>query len=155
MMRVAALPLQSDRRAAWRIIAAVHGAYYLLTGLWPLAHLDSFQAVTGPKTDLWLVQTVGGLVCVPAVLLLWAALGGRLDRGTLVSGLGCALVLLAVDVIFVSRGRIAPVYLLDAAAEAILILAWLVCANGGRRMVQGETAAASAHSRPPADREPA
>ena len=31
-----------------------------------------------------------------------------------------------IDVIFVARGRISPVYLLDAAAEAALVVAWAV-----------------------------
>jgi hypothetical protein len=29
-----------------------HGGFYLLTGVWPLVHMPSFLAVTGPKTDL-------------------------------------------------------------------------------------------------------
>jgi hypothetical protein len=40
------------------------GAYYLLTGVWPLVSIGSFQRVTGPKTDLWLVKTVGLLISV-------------------------------------------------------------------------------------------
>jgi hypothetical protein len=44
-----------------RRLATIQGAYYLLTGLWPLAHLRSFQAVTGPKLEPWLVKTVGVL----------------------------------------------------------------------------------------------
>src|SRR5437879_6174180 len=31
------------------------GLYFLLTGLWQLLSISSFQAVTGPKHDLWLV----------------------------------------------------------------------------------------------------
>jgi hypothetical protein len=47
--------------------ATTQAAYYLMTGLWPLFHRRSFEAVTGPKTDYWLVRTVGVLV---------AAIGG-------------------------------------------------------------------------------
>jgi hypothetical protein len=43
-------------------LAARQGVYYLLTGVWPLPSIGSFQRVTGPKTDLWLVRTVGVLV---------------------------------------------------------------------------------------------
>lgn len=31
-----------------------------------------------------------------------------------------------IDLVFVGRGRISPVYLLDAAAEAVLVVAWAV-----------------------------
>jgi hypothetical protein len=35
------------------LVALVQGVYFLLTGVWPIVHLPSFLAVTGPKTDLW------------------------------------------------------------------------------------------------------
>jgi hypothetical protein len=35
-----------------------------MTGLWPLVSIGTFQQVTGPKTDLWLVKTVGVLIAV-------------------------------------------------------------------------------------------
>ena len=38
-------------------LAIGQGAYYALTALWALVHVRSFQAITGPKTDLWLVKT--------------------------------------------------------------------------------------------------
>src|SRR4051812_49609509 len=49
----------------------VQGLYYLVTGVWPLVSIETFQMVTGPKTDHlvtgretdhWLVMTVGVLV---------------------------------------------------------------------------------------------
>jgi len=38
--------------------------YFLLTGIWPLLSMRTFEAVTGPKVDRWLVKTVGVLVAV-------------------------------------------------------------------------------------------
>jgi hypothetical protein len=38
----------------------VQGIYYLLTGLWPLVSIGTFQMVTGEKTDVWLVHTAPG-----------------------------------------------------------------------------------------------
>ena len=32
-------------------VLRVQGSYYLVTGLWPLVHLASFEAITGPKVD--------------------------------------------------------------------------------------------------------
>ena len=46
-----------SRRIFW-----IQGVYFALTGIWPLLDLSSFQWVTGPKQDLWLVQTVGAWI---------------------------------------------------------------------------------------------
>jgi hypothetical protein len=43
--------------------------FYLVSGLWPLVHLQSFLTVTGPKTDLWLVKTLGVLISVIGAVL--------------------------------------------------------------------------------------
>lgn len=51
-------------RGPLSVVAALQGLFYLATGVWPLIHIDSFLAVTGSKTDLWLVYTVGLLVSV-------------------------------------------------------------------------------------------
>jgi cytochrome b subunit of formate dehydrogenase len=53
-------------------MALSQGSYYVLTGLWPLLHRSSFLAVTGPKVDLWLVNTVGALLAVTGLVLLVA-----------------------------------------------------------------------------------
>jgi hypothetical protein len=39
---------------------------------------------------------------------------------------GCAFVLTLIDIIYVHKGVISRVYLLDAFAETALILAWVV-----------------------------
>jgi hypothetical protein len=109
-----------------RIVCGVQGVYYLVTGVWPLVSIDTFQAVTGPKTDLWLVRTVGVLIAVIALVLLWAT-RGRPTSDVALLAVGSALGLTAIDFIYVSGRVIDPIYLADAAAELILILAWAVC----------------------------
>ncbi|MDX2152697.1 MAG: hypothetical protein SFV54_18290 [Bryobacteraceae bacterium] len=59
-----------------RALAGLQGTVYVLTGLWPLVHMPSFLAVTGPKTDLWLVNTVGWVVTVIGAVLLTSAFRG-------------------------------------------------------------------------------
>jgi hypothetical protein len=111
-----------------RAMAFVQGCYFLLTGVWPLVHLRSFLAVTGPKTDLWLVKTVGVLVTAIAAALLAAAAADGAGGAPAVLGMGSALALGAVDVWYVRAGVISRIYLLDAGAEALLVAGWLFAA---------------------------
>lgn len=106
-------------------VAAAQGFFYLATGVWPLVHIDSFVAVTGPKTDLWLVYTVGVLVAVVGAVLLLAARSGRTTPEVALLAVGCALGLTGIDVVFVTRGVIDPIYLADAAVEVALVGWWL------------------------------
>src|SRR5439155_1261135 len=97
-------------------VCAVQGVFYLATGVWPLVHIESFVAVTGPKTDLWLVYTVGALIAVVGLVFLTAARAGRVTRDIALLGVGCAAALTAIDVIFVTRQVIDQIYFADAAA---------------------------------------
>jgi hypothetical protein len=100
--------------------------YYTATGVWPLVHIESFEAVTGPKTDRWLVRTVGALALANGIAL---AIGARLREPSIETQ---ALALLSsaafatVDVTYVGAGRIRPVYLADAVAEIAFAVALLV-----------------------------
>jgi hypothetical protein len=109
-----------------RRLALAQGAFYLVTGVWPVLHLRSFLAVTGPKTDLWLVQTVGSLLAVIGGGLLLSARRREIAVDVRWTAAGSALVLALVDVVFVSRHVIGPIYLADGAVEAGLVIAWAV-----------------------------
>jgi len=108
-------------------VATVQGLFYLATGVWPLVHIDSFQAVTGPKTDLWLVYTVGVLVAAVGLVLLAAARSGRITPEVVLLAAGCAVALAGIDVVFVARQVIDRIYLADAVAEAVLLVWWGAC----------------------------
>jgi hypothetical protein len=121
------LPVPVARPAnPFRRVAAVQGAYFVLTGIWPLFGINSFQAVTGAKTDLWLVYTVGCLVAVIGAGLLVAAVTGRTTLEVIVLAVGSAVALAGIDVVFVVRGVISWVYLLDALAEGGLVAWWVL-----------------------------
>ena len=104
--------------------AIAQGLLYVLTGVWPLLHIDSFEWVTGEKIDDWLVRTVGVLVLVIGSVLLAAAWRKRITDELAALAVGAALGLTAIDVIYVAVGRIPPVYLLDAVAEVSLVCCW-------------------------------
>jgi hypothetical protein len=106
--------------------ARAQGWYYIATGVWPILDIDSFQLVTGPKVDLWLVRTVAVLVTVIGATLLLAVRQRRLDAPIVLLAVGSALGLASIDVVYVLVGRIPPVYLLDAAAEIVLAGLWTV-----------------------------
>lgn len=105
-------------------IAMAQAAYFLLTGVWPLVSMQTFLKVTGPKTDLWLVKTVGVLIGVIGGALGVAAYRRQRTPEIALLAVGSALGMTAVDVVYVLKKRILPIYLLDALAEMGLIACW-------------------------------
>jgi hypothetical protein len=103
-------------------LARLQGLYFLATGVWPLLSMRTFEAVTGPKVDRWLVKTVGVLIGVIGASLVLGA--RRPAPATTVLAVGSAAGLGAIDTIYATRGRISSVYLLDAVLEALLLAAW-------------------------------
>ena len=120
------------RQRLLRWLAGVQAAYFVATGVWPLVHLRSFLAVTGPKYDLWLVKTVGLLVGIIGVAIGVAAWRRRFVLEIVVLATGSAALLAGVDVYYHARGTIPAVYLVDAAAEVTLVVLWIVLWRPGR-----------------------
>lgn len=108
------------------VFAAIQGSYFVVTGLWPIVHLRSFELVTGPKREGWLVKTVGALITVVGAVVLDAARRRRVDRSVAMLAMGSAAALGAVDVVYVAKRRIAPIYLADAVLELGLLAGWTV-----------------------------
>jgi hypothetical protein len=109
--------------------------YFFITGVWPLVSIETFQAVTGKKADNaptgleadhWLVNCVGVLVLAISLVFLLNAWRKRVSVDAAVLAIGSGLGLAAIDVIYVARKVILPVYLADAAAQAVLIILWTV-----------------------------
>jgi hypothetical protein len=118
-------------RQCVRRLAAIQAVYWLLTGLWPLLHMRSFQAVTGPKVDGWLVRTVSALIAVIGATIGLSRRRDRIYAETALLGGASAAALATVDVVGVAVGRISPVYLLDAAIELPIAAGWLWAWRGG------------------------
>ncbi len=102
----------------------VQGLFYLATGLWPIVHYRSFEAVTGPKRDDWLVKTTGGLIAAIGAALL-AGARGREHRALRWLGIGSATTLAMADLGYAPQGRISRIYLADALVEAGVVASWL------------------------------
>lgn len=116
------------------------GLYYLLTGLWPLVSIRSFQAVSGKKTDNWtgneadhwLVNTVAVLIIAIGLALVIAGQRGQPTPEIVALAMAGNVGLAAIDVIYVARRVILPIYLLDAVIEVILLAAWIAFVMMGR-----------------------
>ena len=104
--------------------AAVEGWFYLVSGLWPVFNIRSFEWVTGPKVDRWLVKTVGLLLTAIGGVQIAAARRTKVPEELAVLGVGAPLALLVIDLTYVSKGRISKIYLLDALAQLGLIGLW-------------------------------
>lgn len=113
-----------EPRDGTRLLARLMGWFYLFTGVWPLLHIRSFEWVTGPKTDRWLVKTVGALVSATGITLLMAARRQRVAPEVAALAMANAASLAVIDVVYVANKRIRPVYLLDAVVEVALLAAW-------------------------------
>ena len=105
-------------------MAAAQGFYYVVSGAWPLVHMGSFQKVTGRKTDLWLVKTVGLLLVAIGGGLILAALNRQFVPALVFMAMGSAAALLLIELVYVSRRVISPIYLGDAAVELGFLVWW-------------------------------
>ncbi|MGM0931348.1 MAG: hypothetical protein ACQEXN_16795 [Actinomycetota bacterium] len=117
-------------------LAAAHGVFNLVFGAWPLLHYRSFEAVTGPKAEPWLVKAVGGLMITAGYAQIR---GAKTDDGIAAArriGMGSAASFAAVDIFTAGPGRISRIYLLDAVVELGWLAAWAASARlsrGSRR----------------------
>ena len=121
------------------------GLYFLVTGVWPLVSVESFQRVTGPKSDHliadaptqadhWMLNTISGLIIAISLVLLTAAWRRRLSLEVGLLGALSAAALATIDIVYVGRGTIQPIYLADAVVEAGIIAAWgWIAWRGARR----------------------
>jgi hypothetical protein len=104
------------------LILSIMGIYYAVTGIWPLFHLRSFEMVTGPKVDKWLVKVVGLLAFSSGLVFLYSALMREVIpiEVILLAALNI-LSFMLMDIWYVFRKIISPVYLADALVQAIFL----------------------------------
>jgi hypothetical protein len=128
------MPKNKLGRPVWRVLLAVQGAYFAILGAWPIFDIRSFQAVSGPKTDHlvtgneddhWLVITVGALITVIGLTFVVASWRKRLSLEVGFLAIGSASALATVDIVYVSRKVIDPIYLVDAGVELVFVLGWI------------------------------
>src|ERR671917_123242 len=80
-----------DPGSEWgRALAIGQGVFYVATGLWPIVSLRTFEAVTGPKADGWLVKTAGVLITAIGAGLTTAGLRDRVTPDLKLVAVGAA-----------------------------------------------------------------
>ncbi|UYL07862.1 hypothetical protein B9G69_012480 [Bdellovibrio sp. SKB1291214] len=107
------------------VLACLQIGYFLITGVWPLIHRRSFEATTGPKVDWWLVQMVGLLTVVIAIVLVY---GLRQEDYFLVRliGMASADAFIIIDLSYALKGRISKIYIADAFIQFLFCLGYLI-----------------------------
>ncbi|WP_312190318.1 hypothetical protein [Sphingobacterium sp.] len=99
------------------MVYKIQGLYYLITGIWPIVHIESFMMVTGEKIDIWLVRMVGLLSIAVAISLLF----GQNKSDKILLGVPAALAFIAIDVYYNITGTISRIYLLDAILQVVIL----------------------------------
>ena len=108
----------------FRFFVSTHAAYFLITGVWPWVDIESFMAVTGPKTDIWLVKTVGALL-IPISMTMIAHLTSAGDTRPLFVLAGTTTIaFIGIDVYYSLNDTISDIYLADAAVEILFLSGW-------------------------------
>ncbi len=104
-----------------RLVLTGQAGYYIVTGLWPVLHMRSFEAITGPKVDDWLVKMVGLLAATIGSALAVAVRHGRWSAEVRTLAILSAFSFAAIDLRYALSGRISPIYLADAVVELVII----------------------------------
>ena len=119
----------------FRALVWTQATYIFLTAAWPLIDIRSFMEVTGYRTDIWLVKTVGALL-IPVSACLYAHLFIQTNRiPALILGALTAVAFAAIDFYYALNDVISDVYLADGAVELLFLSGWIFVA---RKMMNDE-----------------
>ena len=102
------------------MVFRLQGAYYFFTGIWPLIHIGSFMAVTGEKTDIWLVKMVGCLSIAIGVTLFFGK-----NESQKILAISTAVAFMGIDLYYSLAKIISPIYLLDAFVQLAFVV-WII-----------------------------
>jgi hypothetical protein len=104
----------------------IQGFYYLITGFWPIIHMNSFVEVTGPKVDIWLVKTFGMLIAVCGIAFIIGALQSKFNKPLFTLAILGAIGFILFEVYYVWTKIISIIYLADAVFQFVLLFFWVL-----------------------------
>ena len=100
--------------------------FYIVMGAWPLVPLRSFLYVTGPKKDIWLLNTVSWLILAVGAALAVTCLEESYSLASLVLAVLTSAFLAGIDIYFSHKKVISKVYLFDAGVEILFLIGLLL-----------------------------
>ncbi|CAN5374820.1 hypothetical protein BH11MYX1_BH11MYX1_02330 [soil metagenome] len=103
------------------------GAYYVVTGLWPVVALDHYMRATGQQSHGAVARVLGGVVAGVGVALAAGLIPPRARKWV---GAGTAVALCAGGAYFGATGHGRAVNFTDAAIQAAFAASWLVDGRG-------------------------
>jgi hypothetical protein len=112
-----------------RLIAGAHAGYLAGTGIWAVVHRRSFEAVTGPKHDYWLVRIVGALAAVLGATLALAVARNRRTPEAVAAATGSVVVFSAASA-WAGKNR-SRIYFGDLLVQPLALAGWLRSWGGG------------------------
>jgi len=104
----------------------VQSIYYFLTVAWALTDINSFMALTGTKSDVWLVKTVSVLLIAISFSFIGYLFTKINPCPVIILAVGCCLFLAAIDFYYAGKGIISNVYFIDGVVQLILLSAWII-----------------------------
>jgi hypothetical protein len=109
----------------FKTIISIQSLYCFITAVWPIIHIESFMEVTGYKTDIWLVKTVGALL-IPVSICLFMHLFIKTDKRPAVAlaSLTC-VAFICIDFYYALNDVISDIYQLDGVIQILLLIAWI------------------------------
>ena len=107
------------------VLLIVQAVYYLLTGLWPLLHLNSFLSITGSGADLWRSQPINLLILCVGLVLLRGSAEKSSKPATNILSVAAAFVLLIIDLYFPFSGVVSKLYVVDGILQFSCLVLWL------------------------------
>src|SRR5687768_6577061 len=103
-------------------LRSLYSPYLVATGVWSLVDRRSFERVTGPKQDYWLVQTVGALAIVIGLSVGVAVRRRAEEPETIVLG-AASCIAFGLASVRASQTE-SRAYLADALLETAFLAAW-------------------------------
>lgn len=117
----------AERRDRWRRVAMiVQGTYYILTGLWPLAHFSSFSRAVALQVNPFQAQAFGAVLVIIGAHLLEA--GRREPPGASATLLGIAVAgaIAVIDLVWLPRLAVPSALWGDLLAEVAIAIALVI-----------------------------
>jgi hypothetical protein len=109
----------------FKYLTLIQATYFLVTAVWPIVHIQSFMEVTGYKTDIWLVKTVGALLIPISICLMMFLFISADKRPALALGSLCCVAFISIDFYYALTDVISDIYLADGVLQIIFLLTWI------------------------------